>query len=81
MRHFIITITMIFASITLFAQNGNDLVASNNADEQKKEQTTVEVAAQKEVKPAVEKEELSIFDNNILSPEAIANVDKNKKDK
>ncbi|MEZ4888314.1 MAG: hypothetical protein R3E32_26535 [Chitinophagales bacterium] len=79
MKHFIITITLFFASITLFAQNGNN--TTTNLDEQTKQETTTKTAAQEEVKPAVEKEEMSIFDNNILAPELIANADKNKKDK
>ncbi|MGB0931325.1 MAG: hypothetical protein ACPGVB_11140 [Chitinophagales bacterium] len=76
MKQFIITITMIFASITMVAQNGNT-TTTTNADAQKKEQTTTT----KEVKATEDKEEVSIFDNNILAPEVVASSDKNKEDK
>ncbi len=79
MKQFIITIAMIFASITMVAQNGN---TTTNADTQNKEQTTTtKEVTQKEVKATKEKEEISIFDNNILHPQVVASLDKNKKDK
>ena len=81
MRKFIIIAALTLASITAVAQNGNNTIALNNTDEQKKEQTSKKAEAQKEIEAAKEKEEVSIFDNNILHPEVAAKADKNKEGK
>jgi len=79
MKQLIIITAMIFASLTMVAQNGNNTVVLNNSDEQKKEKTTTK-EAQKETKTE-EKKEVSIFDNNILHPELVAKTDNKKEDK
>ncbi|MFK7908646.1 MAG: hypothetical protein AB8B69_26185 [Chitinophagales bacterium] len=82
MKQFILITAMIFASITMVAQNGNNTIALNNTDEQKTEQTTSkETEAAKEIKAAEKEAEVSIFDNNILHPEVIAKTDNNKEGK
>ena len=77
MKQFILITAMIFASLTMVAENGN-----NNSDEQKTEQTTnKEVEAEKEIKAQEKEAEVSIFDNNILHPEVAAKSDNNKEGK
>ncbi len=82
MKQFIIIAVMIFASMTVVAQNGNSTVALNNSNQQTTEQTTTkEAEAQKEIESKEKQEEVSIFDNNILHPSVAVKAEKNKGDK
>ncbi|MGB1241957.1 MAG: hypothetical protein ACPG49_05520 [Chitinophagales bacterium] len=80
MKQFILITTMIFASITMVAQNGNNTMTINNTNEQKTEETKSK-EAEKEIKAQEKEAEVSIFDNNILHPEVIAKTDNKKEDK